>query len=72
LVRAVRNADKKRIVDARLFDVFAGPGVPEGQKSLAVEVTLQPTDATFTDADLKAVSDAVTAAAARIGAVLRG
>ncbi len=72
LVRAVRNADKKRIVDARLFDLFAGQGVPEGQKSLAVEVTLQPTDATFTDADLKAVSDAVTAAAARIGAVLRG
>ncbi|MDR7102784.1 phenylalanine--tRNA ligase subunit beta [Croceicoccus sp. BE223] len=72
LVRTIRNADKKRIVDARLFDLFAGQGVPEGQKSLAVEVTLQPTDATFTEADLKAVSDAVTAAAAKIGAVLRG
>jgi len=72
LVRVVKAADKKRIVDARLFDVFTGQGVPEGQKSLAIEVTMQPVDATFTDADLKSVSDAVTAAAAKQGATLRG
>ncbi|WP_066551932.1 phenylalanine--tRNA ligase subunit beta [Croceicoccus bisphenolivorans] len=72
LVRVVKAADKKRIVDARLFDVFTGQGVPEGQKSLAIEVTMQPVEATFTDADLKAVSDAVTAAAAKQGATLRG
>jgi phenylalanyl-tRNA synthetase beta chain len=41
LVRAVKGADKKAIVDARLFDVFVGPGVEEGRKSLAIEVTLQ-------------------------------
>jgi len=72
LVRVVKGADKKRIVDARLFDVFAGQGVPDGQKSLAVEVTLQPVGATFTDADLKDVSEAVTKAAAKLGAALRG
>lgn len=72
LVRAVRNADKASIVDARLFDLFAGQGVPEGQKSLAVEVTLQPGEKSFTDEDLKAISERVTAAAARLGAVLRG
>ena len=32
LVRAVRGADKNAIASARLFDVFAGKGVPEGQK----------------------------------------
>src|SRR3546814_7360020 len=37
LVRAIRGADKAAIVDARLFDRFAGQGVPEGQLSLAVE-----------------------------------
>jgi len=72
LVRVVKGANKKHIVDARLFDEFRGQGVPEGQKSLAVEVTLQPLDASFTDADLKAISDAVTAAAAKLGATLRG
>ncbi|VXC66366.1 phenylalanine--tRNA ligase subunit beta [Sphingomonas sp. AX6] len=72
LVRAVRGADKATIVDARLFDVFEGAGVEDGQKSLAVEVTLQPGDKSFTDAELKAVADKVIAAAGKLGAVLRG
>jgi phenylalanyl-tRNA synthetase beta chain len=72
LVRAVKGADKAVIVDARLFDIFTGTGVPEGQKSLAVEVTLQPGEKSFTDAELKAVADKVVAAAAKLGATLRG
>ncbi len=35
LVRAARNADKALITGARVFDVYAGKGVPEGKKSLA-------------------------------------
>lgn len=72
LVRAVRGADKQRIVAVRLFDRFAGQGVPDGQVSLAVEVTLQPQDKSFTEPDLTEISDAVVAAAAKMGAVLRG
>jgi phenylalanyl-tRNA synthetase beta chain len=72
LVRTVKGADKTAIVDARLFDLFTGTGVPEGQKSLAVEVTLQPGEKSFTDAELKAVADKVVAAAAKLGASLRG
>lgn len=72
LLRTVKGADKKNIVDVRLFDVFVGQGVPEGQKSLALEVTLQPQDASYKDADLKAISDAVVAAASKLGAQLRG
>lgn len=72
LLRTIKGADKKHLVDARLFDMFAGEGVPEGQKSIAVEVTLQPLDKSFTDNDLKAISDAVVKAAAKQGAELRG
>jgi len=72
LVRAVKGADKINIVDARVFDVFAGQGVPEGKKSVAVEVTLQPTEKSYKEADLKAISDAVVASAAKQGAELRG
>lgn len=72
LVRAVKGADKKLITDARIFDLFEGPGLGEGKKSLAVEVTLQPMDATLTEEDLKAVSDKVVASAAKLGAALRG
>ncbi len=72
LVRTVKSADKAAIVEARLFDVFTGAGVPEGQKSLAIEVTLQPGVKSFTDEELKAVADKVVAAAAKLGATLRG
>jgi len=72
LVRAIRGADKAAIVDARLFDRFAGQGVPEGQVSLAVEVELQPQEKSFTDAELKAIADKVVAAATKLGATLRG
>ena len=71
LVRAVRNADKANIVAARLFDDFRGQGVPEGQKSLAIEVTLQPSEKSFAEADLKAIAEKVTAAAAKLGGTLR-
>ena len=72
LVRAVKGADKKLITDAQIFDLFEGPSVGEGKKSLAVEVTLQPVEATLTEEDLKAVSDKVVASAAKLGAELRG
>ncbi|MCX7677505.1 MAG: phenylalanine--tRNA ligase subunit beta [Alteraurantiacibacter sp.] len=72
LVRVVKGADKSAITDARIFDQFAGPGVPDGKKSLAIEVTLQPGETSFKDADLKAISERIVAAAAKLGAELRG
>ena len=72
LVRMVRGADKANIVAARLFDDFRGAGVPEGHKSLAVEVTLQPGEKSYDEAALKAIAEKVTAAAGKLGAVLRG
>jgi len=72
LLRAVRGADKTHIVDARIFDDFRGSGVPEGKRSLAIEVTLQPGEKSFTEQELKAISDAITAAASKQGGELRG
>ena len=57
---------------ARVFDVYAGAGVPEGCKSLAVEVSLQPRDHTLTEAEIEALSAKIIAAAAKaVGAKLR-
>jgi phenylalanyl-tRNA synthetase beta chain len=72
LVRTIKGADKDNIVVARLFDQFAGQGVPEGQKSLAVEITLQPNEKSYGEEELKAITDKVVAAASKLGAVLRG
>ncbi|MET4131727.1 phenylalanyl-tRNA synthetase beta chain [Porphyrobacter sp. MBR-155] len=72
LVRSVQGADKAAITAVRVFDVFAGAGVPEGHKSLAIEVTLQPGETSFKDAELKAIAEKVIAAAAKLGGELRG
>ena len=72
LIRAVAGADKALISGVRLFDRYTGPGVPEGKLSLALEVTLQPATATLTEAEIEAVSAKVVAAAAKLGAALRG
>ncbi|MEY3267614.1 MAG: hypothetical protein RL480_374, partial [Pseudomonadota bacterium] len=72
LLRAAAGADKALISGVRLFDRFAGERLGAGKISLAIEVTLQPTEKSLTDAEIEAVSAKVLAAAARIGAVLRG
>lgn len=71
LVRAVRGADKASIVAARVFDRFTGAGVPDGQTSVGVEVTLQPGEKSFTDAEIKAIGERIVAVAAKLGATLR-
>ena len=61
LLRAVKGADKALISDVSLFDVYTGENVAEGQKSLAVDVTLQPVERTLTDEDLEDVSAKIVA-----------
>jgi phenylalanyl-tRNA synthetase beta chain len=73
IVRAARNADKALITGARVFDLYAGKGVAEGKKSIAIAVTLQPVERTLTDAEIEAVSAKIVAQVAKAtGAVLRG
>ncbi len=72
ILRAVQGVDRILITDASVFDVYRGAGVPEGQKSVAVTVTLQPRGGTMTDADLEALSGRIEAEVAKkTGAVLR-
>ena len=50
-----------------------GPGVPQGKKSLAIEVTLQPREKTLTDAEIEAVAAKIVAAVQKAtGGELRG
>jgi phenylalanyl-tRNA synthetase beta chain len=72
VVRAVRGADKVNIVAARVFDDFRGQGVPDGQRSLAIEVTLQPVDKSYDEAALKAIAERIVGAVANLGGTLRG
>jgi phenylalanyl-tRNA synthetase beta chain len=72
LIRAAKGADKTLIDQVELFDIYAGKGIEDGQKSLAIDVTLSPRDETLTDAQIDAVSAKIIKAAEKLGATLRG
>ena len=72
IVRAAGSADRDMIADVRVFDVYDGEHVGEGKKSIAIAVTLQPTEATLTDEQIDAVADKITVEVEkRTGGVLR-
>ena len=56
IVRAAEGADRKLIASVSVFDLFEGAALGEGKKSIAIEVTLQPSERTLTDQDIEAVS----------------
>ena len=72
ILKAARGADKQLITGAELFDIYEGKGVEEGHRSLAIDVTLSPKDATLTDKEIEAVSERIIAQVAKAGGVLRG
>ena len=73
ILKAALGAERTLLSDAQVFDVYRGPGVPEGQKSVAVAVTLSPKERTLTDAEIDAVVAKIVAEVAKkTGATLRG
>ena len=71
LARAAAGADKTLIAGVRVFDIYEGKGVPEGEKSVALEVSIQPRDHTLTDVEIEALADAVVTAVSKAGGRLR-
>ena len=72
ILRAVQAADRALITDATVFDIYEGAGIPDDHKSVAVAVTLQPTEKTLTDAEIEAVAGRIVAEVAKkTGATLR-
>ena len=63
VVRAAAGADKTLIRDVTVFDLFEGGKLAEdGKKSLAIAVTLQPSEQTLTEKDIEAVSQKIITA----------
>lgn len=72
VVKAAQAAERQLITAVDVFDVYEGPGIAADKKSVAVAVTLQPTERTLTDAEIDAVSQKIVAEVAKkTGAVLR-
>lgn len=72
LLNAIKGVDKELIEDVRIFDVYEGDKLPEGKKSLAVEVVIQPTEKTLTDEEIESLSRRIIGIAGKAaGAELR-
>ncbi len=72
VLRAARGAERTLIAGVSLFDVYAGETLPEGKKSLAIEVEFQPRERTLTDAEIEAACQKVISAVVKAtGAALR-
>ena len=78
LMQAIHEAPTQGLLrDALLFDVYrpkqAAAGLSEGEKSLAVRLTLNSDEATLTDAQIESAMQAIVEQLARdVGARLRG
>ena len=73
LLRAARGVDRKLVAQIRLFDVYEGTGLPEGKKSLAITVRLEPQDRTLTDSEIEGFSQRLVAQVEKAtGGRLRG
>lgn len=53
ILAAAKNADRQHITDVRIFDIFEGGNLPENKKSVAISLTFQPIEQTFTDKDIE-------------------
>ena len=73
ILKAAASAERALVADANVFDVYEGKGIPEGKKSVAISVTLQPREKTLTEAEIDAVAGKIVAEVAKkTGARLRG
>ena len=72
VVDAVREGAGELLEDVRLFDVYTGPQVGEGRRSLTLALRFRAADRTLTEDEASAARDAAVAVAAeRVGATQR-
>ena len=68
LVRAVGE----RLDSIELFDVYAGPGIPSGMKSMAYALQLQHPERTMTEPEVQAIQERIVEAVSKdLGGRLR-
>ena len=56
LISAVSSVDQNLISNIKVFDVYEGQNIPENQKSIAINVTIQSSEKTLNDNDLEKIN----------------
>ena len=56
LINAVSSVDHNLISNIKVFDVYEGENIPENQKSIAINLTIQSLDKTLNESDLEKIN----------------
>ena len=59
LIEIISNIDHDLIKSVKVFDVYEGRNIPEGQKSIALNVTIQSLEKTLNDQDLDRINQLI-------------
>jgi phenylalanyl-tRNA synthetase beta chain len=71
-LETVREAAGQLLDEVGVFDVYSGPQVGEGRRSLALSLAFRAPDRTLTDEDVTPVRERIVAALGDLGGELRG
>ena len=72
LIDVISNVDKNLISNIKVFDVYEGENIPEGKKSIALNVTIQSSEKTLKDEDLDRINQLIISTVEeKIGAKIR-
>ena len=72
LMEIISSVDKELIRSVKLFDVYEGANIPEGKKSIALNVTIQSLEKTLTEEDLNKINQLIILAVeSKTGAKIR-
>ena len=59
LIEIISNVNKDLIKKVKVFDLYQGENIPEGKKSIALNVTIQSLERTLTDGDLDKINQLI-------------
>ena len=72
LIETISNVDKELIKFVKVFDVYEGTNIPEGKKSIALNVIIQSLEKTLTEDDLNKINQLIISAVeSKTGAKIR-
>ena len=72
ILQQIRNSGEDLVKEISLFDVYQGPGVAEGKRSLALSLTLQHGSRTLIDQDVSSlIENVVQSLRDKFGVTLR-
>ena len=59
LINAISSVDRNLISNIKVFDVYEGENIPQNQKSIAINVTIQSSEKTLKDSDLENINNLI-------------